>query len=270
MVEALLAQVQQAGAKAVTWQELLRTEGKSEVCIEATEALTRCRTSRAAAVLLDQANGALDRAIEKIASSSDHAAARELLSWQNFGLHLTEPWKILLVGPPNVGKSSLLNAILGHERAIVSPTAGTTRDVVHGETSIDGWSFVFADGAGIRSTEDEIERAGISLIQRAMINADMCLIIQDLSIPKVQNELIPYVDHDHLTIGNKADLGSPWSRDERDQLDQCVSARTGQGVDDLLQQIVRRLVPRIPASGTPVPFTHRQIEILTTLAHRPG
>lgn len=268
MVDALFFQVQQAGAMPVTWQELLRKEGKSQVCIEATEALARCRTTRAAAILLDQAHGALDRAIEQITSRRDRTAALQLLSWENFGLHLVEPWKILLVGPPNVGKSSLLNAILGHDRAIVSPTAGTTRDVVHGETSLDGWPFVFADGAGIRPTEDEIERAGISLIEREIASADLCLIVQDLSIPYEQNQLIPYSDRNHLMIGNKADLRSPWSREEHDQLDQRVSATTGEGIDALLQRIVRRVIPRIPAPGTPIPFTCRQIEFLTTLTNR--
>lgn len=265
MVAALLAQIQKAGATIVDWRELLRRQGKSEIIIEATDALARCRTTRVAAILLDQANGALDDAIEQITSNNDRAGARELLSWDMFGLHLVEPWTILLVGPPNVGKSSLLNAILGHERAIVSPTAGTTRDVITGETAIDGWPFVFTDGAGIRQTEDEIERAGISRLERAVESADLCLVVQDLSNSIEKIDVRPFIDRNHLVIGNKADLDSNWSSEDRSELDLIVSAKTGQGIEELLRRIVRRIIPKIPASGSPVPFTRRQIKLLTTL-----
>ena len=178
------------------------------------------------------------------------------------------PWRILLIGPPNVGKSRLLNAIAGHERAIVSAEAGTTRDLIHAEISIDGWPFIFADGAGIRTSVDEIEQAGIALLKREAETVDLCLLIHDLSQPNQINEEIPITAVNHLLIGNKSDLDSPWREEDKRQLDLLVSAMTGEGIDSLLAKIVERIVPRSPAPRQPVPFTQRQVDNLDRLLRR--
>ena len=81
MVAALLEQIQRQGARLASWQELLRWKGLSETQIEATVAIANCRTERCAAILMDQAQGALDRALEQIESAGNIALARELLSW---------------------------------------------------------------------------------------------------------------------------------------------------------------------------------------------
>ena len=95
------------------------------------------------------------------------------------GRHLTRPWQVVLTGPPNTGKSSLLNAILGYSRAIVDPTAGTTRDVVTAVTALDGWPVEISDTAGIRATNAAVEQAGIRLAEQRIADADLVVLVLD-------------------------------------------------------------------------------------------
>ena len=149
-------------------------------------ALADAVTARTAAILLDQLNGALAaacRAAIAAISASDWPRATELvgqlLDHRDLGLHLTTPWRVVLAGPPNVGKSSLINALAGYERAIVSPVPGTTRDVVTLTTAIDGWPVELADTAGLRATDDELESAGVRLAEAALASADLVIVVRD-------------------------------------------------------------------------------------------
>ena len=117
---------------------------------------------------------------------------------------------IVIAGKPNAGKSTLLNALLNEERAIVSNIAGTTRDVIEDVMNIDGISFRFIDTAGLRDTEDEIEAIGVSRTKEQMQKASVILYLIDLAqanlaetreeITALRSEEIPY-----LLIGNKSD-----------------------------------------------------------------
>ena len=91
--------------------------------------------------------------------------------------------RVALVGRPNVGKSSLLNALLGEERAIVTSVPGTTRDPVTGEMTLDGVRVILTDTAGVRDSEDEVERIGVARSRRAMEEADAVLLVLDGSMP---------------------------------------------------------------------------------------
>ena len=88
------------------------------------------------------------------------------------GLHLARPWQVVVAGPPNVGKSSLINALAGYPRAIVHWAPGTTRDAVTVETVLDGWPVELCDTAGLRTAGDAVERAGIELARRKMAQAE--------------------------------------------------------------------------------------------------
>lgn len=101
------------------------------------------------------------------------------------GAKLREGFKVLLCGPPNAGKSSLLNALLGRRRAIVSEISGTTRDLIEESMTLDGFRLVLCDSAGITETEDQIERIGVELSLERLEWADLVLVVVDGSDPEL-------------------------------------------------------------------------------------
>ena len=117
--------------------------------------------------------------------------------------------RVALVGRPNVGKSSLLNALLGEERAIVTSIPGTTRDVIEEAINLDGLPVVLWDTAGIRESENEIEQLGVERSRRHLAESDALILMLDGSAPLTQDDLhiIREVQgKKHLTVINKADL----------------------------------------------------------------
>lgn len=120
-------------------------------------------------------------------------------------------FKICIAGEPNVGKSTLLNAILGEDKAIVSPIPGTTRDVVEGEREINGILFRFKDTAGLRKTSDYVENLGIERSYKTMESSDLILLCSDTGFeeidqdPKIQSLI---KDKKVIRIATKKDLGN--------------------------------------------------------------
>jgi tRNA modification GTPase len=105
----------------------------------------------------------------------------ELLSTFRYGQTVKDGFRVLLCGRPNVGKSSLLNLLLQRERAIVTPIQGTTRDTIEESCNLGGYSFILCDSAGLRDTDDVVEKIGVSLTKAKMDWADLILFITDAS-----------------------------------------------------------------------------------------
>ena len=236
--------------------------------VEAREALTHAATLRTASILLDQYHGAFQHALTQIAENLQHqriVEARQLLDLLlqriPLGRHLIEPWKIVIGGAVNVGKSSLANALAGHVRSVVSPTPGTTRDVVTTRLALDGWPVELSDTAGWRSGTDSLEAAGIDRARAALEHADLVIWLLDGSAPPVFPEMpLPKVVH----VINKIDLPRAW--DWQSVNGGClVSARTGEGVTVLCEHLAKVLVPDPPAAKEPVPFNARMCGLLETM-----
>jgi tRNA modification GTPase len=235
----------------------------------ATEALMDAVTERAAFVLLDQYRGALNAAmqhIEDLISQHDFQSAREeigiLLQRASLGLHLTKPWRIVLAGRPNVGKSSLINALVGYERAIVFETPGTTRDVVTAVTAFRGWAVEFSDTAGQRETSDTIEAAGVVKARELCATADLVILVFDSIDPTSYDEKLLAENPGAMIVWNKSDLladGQPPAPGLR------VSAVSGQGLDVLADNIMERITEAEFPRGAAVPFTTAQILYLQSL-----
>lgn len=158
------------------------------------------------------------------------------------GQRLRDGFQVVLLGPPNVGKSALLNRFTERDRAIVSDIAGTTRDTLHETVHLDGLELTLVDTAGLRSSVDPLEQEGIRRTQRAVAQADLVLAILDAQQPlngqKIVTETIDQVAQ-VLWVYNKIDLLRRRPVLQEDTI--AVSALTGEGVDALRQRLQRIL-----------------------------
>ncbi|MCB9873800.1 MAG: 50S ribosome-binding GTPase [Planctomycetaceae bacterium] len=234
---------------------------------EAWLALTEARTERTAAILLDQYRGALRKAIRDAIvqlQNGDSTKARcelaTLLQRGDIGMHLTRPWRVAFAGPPNVGKSSLMNRLLGYERSIVFDQPGTTRDLLSAPTAFDGWSMELTDTAGLRDSEDTIEVEGVSRATKFLAEADLTVLVFDTTTGwDERQEQLAERHPNALLVANKCDLHGVR---ESAKPFLATSALTGEGVRELMQQIVERLVRSEMMPGDAVPFTSRQIHAI--------
>ena len=266
--ESILKCLEQSGLRRLAWQEWIGDGIRDAIQVESIQALSRALTERCAAVLLDQYNGALNRNVAKIleqsrSRESSQAASllEELIARYPVGAGLTQARQVVLGGPPNAGKSSLINRIVGYQRAIIFHEPGTTRDIVSTITAIDGWPIELSDTAGLRHGQSQIEAAGIELAVKKLDQADLIVLVFDATVPWSDHDQ-QYLDRwpEAFVIGNKVDLGYL----PNDRFHLVTSAETGEAVDELLSLIAERLCPMPIAPGDPVPFTTRQQELLAT------
>jgi tRNA modification GTPase len=149
---------------------------------------------------------------------------------------------LAIVGRPNVGKSSLFNRLVERERAIVTATPGTTRDLVSETVAIDGIPVELVDTAGIRKALDEAESIGIRKSMEVLADADLVLLVTDISQPLTaeDRELIQLVrDRSALVVMNKADLAP--AQPTREQGWVATSATTGEGIEELRSEILKKI-----------------------------
>jgi tRNA modification GTPase len=262
-----------AGIIEESWPQFVQRHERSRISAAARIALARSTTERTAKILLDQYHGALQTSIRELvylleepSSKEDLVAAtsaiRRLLQHAAIGLHLTRPWQVVIAGPPNVGKSSLINALLGYRRAIVFDEPGTTRDIVTAQTALEGWPVELSDTAGLRASDDPLELAGVERAMQQAASADLLLLVFDASQP-MSPEFCRLTDDwpAALSVGNKCDLPVDQSTEQFTAL--RTSAVTGRGIDELIAGILSRLVPIVPKPEEAVPFTAEQVEQLS-------
>ncbi|UUO06347.1 50S ribosome-binding GTPase [Blastopirellula sp. J2-11] len=268
----ILDHLQTAGCREIAWTEYAERTEAAPTIAAARIALAKARTSRTAAHLLDQYNGALQTELASITALLDSQETSDaqlritaLLATARFGLHLTMPWKVVIAGRPNVGKSSLINALVGYERAIVFDQPGTTRDAVTAAAAFDGWPVELADTAGLRESDDAIEREGVSRARQLQSEADLILLAFDASARwTAEDQQLIDAHPDAIIVHNKCDL--PISSRGHRPAGLKVSAQRGDGIAMLIETIGQALVPTPPTPETPLLFTEEQVAALRQTA----
>ncbi|MCW8808691.1 MAG: tRNA uridine-5-carboxymethylaminomethyl(34) synthesis GTPase MnmE [Rhodanobacter sp.] len=164
-----------------------------------------------------------------------------LLGEAQRGLRLNDGLRVVIVGRPNAGKSSLLNALAGSDRAIVNAVPGTTRDILREYLTLDGIALELADTAGLRDTNDEVEREGVRRAHGELQRADVALLVTDAE--HAHGDLALFgnlpVGAQRLVLVNKIDLGDAQAHQEiRDQVRWLwASAKSGAGLDALRDEL---------------------------------
>jgi len=170
-----------------------------------------------------------------------------LLETYETGRLLRDGVRTVLVGRPNAGKSTLLNALIGKERAIVSDIAGTTRDTIDADWTYGGIYFKLIDTAGLRETDDVIEAEGVRRSEKAISEADVVMVLSDMSTEYGRTEAFGRLRKEHpdkpmIHVGNKMDLASDMQ--EVEAYDVAISAARGEGIDRLKQVLLDRALGR--------------------------
>jgi tRNA modification GTPase len=271
-VTMVIEALQDAGARLAGPERWCEQQARSPIQAAALADLACASTLRTAEILLEQSQGALDRELAElileIFEHTDSAPARldRLIQRGQVGLRLLSGWRVVIVGRPNVGKSRLLNALAGYERAIVDPTPGTTRDVVSVQTALDGWPVTLIDTAGVRTTDDAIETLGIERALREKEAAELVLKVLDRSEPlqSLDRELVASSGQSLLVI-NKSDLPAVWGPEALGVPSDSfvsVSSQEGSGIDGLIARMSARIVSDPPEPGVGVPFRLNHLEHL--------
>lgn len=191
-----------------------------------------------------------DVAVDGITAELSELIARieKLTATFRAGRLLKDGLKVVLVGRPNVGKSSVFNSLLVADRAIVTDVPGTTRDTLSEVINIHGVPVLLVDTAGVRSSDDQIESLGVERTRRAIADADLVAIVLDSSqhlTSEDEQVLAEVSDCPHLIIFNKSDLpGVEHDTNEQSIAGISVSAKTGAGLEDLRAAIIEPFVVR--------------------------
>lgn len=180
----------------------------------------------------------VDGVLKALGEVADRVAA--LADTFKAGKLIREGLRVALVGRPNVGKSSLFNRLLGQERAIVTEIAGTTRDQLHERFTIGDIPVSLIDTAGLRDTEDTVEKIGVERSRRTMADADLVIVLLDASQPLTDEDRQIVANSErfnHLIVANKRDISSVSFEGEAKNAIR-ISAKTGEGIEELKKAVV--------------------------------
>lgn len=172
------------------------------------------------------------------------SAIEQHLNGDSIGERLREGFRVVIVGAPNAGKSSLLNAIVNRDAVIVSDIAGTTRDAIDIHLDLNGYPVMFTDTAGLRETEEEIEKKGIDIAYSKIEEADLVICLFDASKDDVQvfDKIRKSFKNKALFVANKSDK---LTNEHRSNLERSgctvISAKNREGIESLLSSIGKRI-----------------------------
>ncbi len=175
------------------------------------------------------------------------------------GERLREGVSVAILGPPNAGKSSLMNALARREVAITAATAGTTRDVIEVALDLAGFPVLLADTAGLREGADAIEAEGVKRARDRASRADLKLVVVDATRPEEKGSVADLLDGDAILVANKIDLLPPLAAAPEGV---AVSVKTGAGLEALLERLGEAVAARFAPSGAALVTRARHREAL--------
>ncbi len=186
---------------------------------------------------------ALDEAKRRVKGFLD--ILKKLKDTQNTARFVKDGIRIAIAGKPNVGKSSLLNALIEYDRAIVTDIPGTTRDTIDEVFSYKGVNFILTDTAGLRRADDTIEKLGIERSYKSIKGADVVLFLIDNTFSEEDQKLLNQIQKKNIIIvKNKSDISSGLNG-----ADILISAKTGEGIEELKEKIYNMFIDRKIISG---------------------
>ena len=253
-VESVVAALIEQGAVEAAPGKIDEAAGSDLWRAEVWQALPNATTERTASLMLRQLT-LLPAAIEQLQETlgrGDSVAAvgliDQILQWSDFGVALTQVPSVVLCGQPNVGKSSLINALVGFQRAIVHESAGTTRDVVTQRTAVEGWPIELSDTAGLRIAQGTVEGIGIENARQTIESARLVIGVFDSSRPwsEAHQGLLESLDCD-IVVHNKSDCSqSDGGNDGKRPPGLATSASQNDGIERMVSLIAEKLVPELP------------------------
>jgi tRNA modification GTPase len=288
IVARIMELLRHQGAQAVPAERLLAGIWASEkthdaINVEAKLALATVKTIEGAAIIAHQVKTGLSETIRRWQDQLDSTPLERIAAQAQDILNRSEPARLILsgctialIGPPNTGKSALLNILAGREKAIVSDIRGTTRDWVSAEIHLPPLAATIIDTAGLDSmlsTSGSIDHAAQRKTAAMVERADLVLLVLDLSQPADQlseSVIKPLAGRKVITVLNKADLPSRLDIARiPDTLGPTVriSAKQGSGIDDLIHTIHHACGVVGIDLRAPVVFTSRQLRLLESLQH---
>lgn len=260
----IAADLSACGLEPASWQDQLRMESPWFV-VEPELAFLAAPTERVAGLLWLQRASWREFALQVrefcLTCSADSGVNGERLAAllaqvqrireeSRAGDRLLRPARMVLFGPPNAGKSRLLNCLAGFDRSIVHEQAGTTRDVVGVQAALAGWPVEILDTAGLHTSEDPVEQSGMERSRQAWEQAELRILVLDAAdsnTPQSHQRLAGW-DRD-LVVWNKSDLHR---REQLGPEEMALSALTGEGLPELVQSLGTLLERGLPPAGQPV------------------
>jgi tRNA modification GTPase len=230
--------------------ELLRTLAHLEAAIDFPEE--------------DLPAGLEDEVRARIAPLAGEIAAH--LADNRRGERLRDGVSIVILGPPNAGKSSLLNALARRDAAITAATAGTTRDVIEVHLDLGGYPVILADTAGLRETGDPVEAEGVRRTRARAAAADLKLLLVAADEPESATPIAAWCDPDTILVTSKVDLVPSAARATLPADALPVSVLTGEGLDALLARLKREVAARLTGEGPALTRARHREALDETLA----
>jgi len=174
---------------------------------------------------------------------------RQCLDDNHIGERIREGLNVTIIGPPNAGKSTLINYLAKRDVAIVSDIQGTTRDVLEVQLNIEGYLVNVADTAGLRESDDEVEQLGIARARKKAGESDLCILLQDATQPQAEDGFTENVNVPLIRCYNKIDL----LREEAPATaDYALSFKTGEGVDAFMGGLMAQVKERYGSQHSPL------------------